>query len=151
MLKEIVHIGLTVSDIDKSIEFYQNILGLTKTGELVMQGKETDKLFGKENVKVKIAYMNGEEKISAPPIELLQFVDNDIIKEEGSLFKTSASEICFKVENIERLYKKLKENSVECISEPQYFDFTEFGFRKSKALYFKDPDGIILEAMEYID
>ncbi len=34
--------------------------------------------------------------------------------------------------------------------EPQLFDFTKYGFGKSKALYFKDPDGIILELMEKI-
>ena len=34
--------------------------------------------------------------------------------------------------------------------EPQFFDFTSDGFGKSKAVYFKDNDGIILELMEYL-
>ena len=55
MLKEIMHVGVTVSDMDHSIEFYQNILGLTFQGELIMEGKETDLLFQRENCKVRVA------------------------------------------------------------------------------------------------
>lgn len=42
MLNEIVHIGITVSDMERSISFYRNILGLEYKGELMMEGPETD-------------------------------------------------------------------------------------------------------------
>ena len=148
MLKEVMHIGITVSNIERSINFYKNILGLTLIGEAFMEGKETDALFAMNNCKVKIAYLNGSDNIIAPPIELLQFVTPETIKDEAELNKISVSEICFRVDNIEKVYKHLIDNNVECLSEPQEFDFTSYGFSKSKALYFKDPDGIILELME---
>ena len=148
MLKEIMHVGITVSNIENSIKFYRDILGLTLKGQAVMEGKETDKLFAMNNCKVKIAYLNGSDNIIAPPIELLQFVTPETIKDEAELNKISVSEICFRVDNVEKVYKHLIDNNVECLSEPQEFDFTSYGFSKSKALYFKDPDGIILELME---
>ena len=148
MLKEVMHIGITVSNIEISINFYKNILGLTLIGEAFMEGKETDALFAMNNCKVKIAYLNGSDNIIAPPIELLQFVTPETIKDEAELNKISVSEICFRVDNVEKVYKHLIDNNVECLSEPQEFDFTSYGFSKSKALYFKDPDGIILELME---
>lgn len=46
------------------------------------------------------------------------------------------------------VYDYLKESQVEFLSEPQFFDFSKDGFGKSKAVYFKDPDGIILELIE---
>ncbi|WP_297299872.1 VOC family protein [uncultured Brachyspira sp.] len=148
MLKEIMHVGITVSNIENSIKFYRDILGLTLKGQAVMEGKETDKLFAMNNCKVKIAYLNGSDNIISPPIELLEFVNNKTIKDKSQLNKISISEICFRVDNIEKAYKHLIDNNVECLSEPQEFDFTAYGFSKSKALYFKDPDGIILELME---
>ena len=148
MLKEVMHIGITVSNIERSINFYKNILGLTLIGEAFMEGKETDALFAMNNCKVKIAYLNGSDNIIAPPIKLLQFVTPETIKDEAELNKISVSEICFRVDNVEKVYKHLIDNNVECLSEPQEFDFTSYGFSKSKALYFKDPDGIILELME---
>lgn len=148
MLKEIMHVGITVTNIKNSIKFYRDILGLTLKGQAIMEGKETDALFAMNNCKVKIAYLNGSDNIISPPIELLGFVNNETIKDKPQLNKISISEICFRVDNIEKAYKHLIDNNVECLSEPQEFDFTAYGFSKSKALYFKDPDGIILELME---
>ena len=148
MLKEVMHIGITVSDIERSIKFYRDILGLTFKGQAVMEGKETDALFNMENCKIKIAYLNGSDNIISPPIELLEFINHKTIEDKPQLNKISTSEICFKVNNIENVYKHLLKNNVECLSSPQEFDFTSYGFSKSKALYLKDPDGIILELME---
>lgn len=151
MLKNVIHIGLTVSDLDRSIDFYKNILGLKYKGQLTMEGPETDALFGIKGCKAEVAYLNGSNHIMAPAIELIQFTNEDAIYDEADLRKTSISEVCFKVENIKFFYDHLLENNVECISAPQEFDFTKYGFGKSKAIYFKDPDGIILEAIEEIE
>lgn len=150
MIREVMHIGITVSNMEKSIHFYKDILGLTFKCGAMMEGKETDLLFNMKGVKVKIAYLNGSDNIIAPPIELLQFINEEAKKDTSQLNKISISEICFRVENIDEMYKHLIKNNVECLSEPQYFDFENYGFGKSKALYFRDPDGIILELMENI-
>ena len=150
MLNEIIHVGVTVSDLDRSIAFYRDVLGLTFQGELLMQGKETDQLFQKENCKVRVAYLNGNTHTMSAPLELIQFINDSATKDICSLHKTSISEICFKVQNIEEEYKNLVKKGVEFLSEPQEFDFTSSGFGKSKAVYLKDPDGIILELMQIL-
>ena len=53
MVGRIYHVGLTVSDLDKSIAFYRDILGLKYQGEIMMVGEETDKMFQKKNCKAK--------------------------------------------------------------------------------------------------
>lgn len=151
MIKEVIHIGLTVSNIEKSIEFYRDILGLNYKGQMLMEGKETDLLFGIKNCKAKVAYLNGSDNIFSPPIELIEFISPAIKKEKRTLFETSISEICFKVDNIEKTYKNLKLKGVEFLSEPQFFDSTKYNLGKSKAVYFKDIDGIILELLEIIE
>ena len=129
MVERIYHVGLTVSDLDRSIAFYRDILGLEFQGEIFMEGKETDKMFRKENCKARVAYLNGSKALEAPPVELIQFVDSKIHKEQSDLFTTSISEVCFYTDDIDSVYKTLIENHVEC-------------------LYFRDPDGIILEMMQ---
>ena len=109
---------------------------------------ETDKMFRKENCKARVAYLNGSKAIEAPPVELIQFVDSEIHKVKSDLFTTSISEVCFYTDDIDSVYKTLVENHVECLSEPQYFDFRADGFGESRAFYFRDPDGIILEMMQ---
>lgn len=150
MIYEVTHIGLTVSNIEKSIEFYRDVLGLNFIGSITMSGEATDKLFNGINCVKKVAYLNGSNNTSTPPIELIQFISEDAINDTPSLRKTSISEICFRVENIDKVYLELLKKGVKFLSEPQFFDFRNDGFTKSKAVYFKDPDGIILELMQYI-
>lgn len=45
MVGRIYHVGLTVSDLECSIAFYRDILGLEFQGEIFMEGEETDKMF----------------------------------------------------------------------------------------------------------
>lgn len=151
MLNEIVHVGITVSDMERSISFYRDVLGLKYNGELLMEGPETDTLFRLPGCKVRVAYLNGSSELFAPPVELIQFLAPDSETGHPDLRKTSISELCFHCEDIDKLYRHLQEHHVECLSEPQSFDFTKYGFGKSRAIYFKDPDGIILEAIQNIN
>ena len=114
MVGRIYHVGLTVSDLDRSIAFYRDILRLEFQGEIFMEGEETDKMFRKENCKARVAYLNGSKALEAPPVELIQFVDSKIHKEQSDLFTTSISEVCFYTDDIDSVYKTLIENHVEC-------------------------------------
>ena len=148
MVGRIYHVGLTVSDLERSIAFYRDVLGLEFQGEIFMEGEETDKMFRRANCKARVAYLNGSKAVEAPPVELIQFVNNEVKKVPSDLFTTSISEVCFYTDDIDSAYKHLVDNNVECLSEPQHFDFRADGFGESRAFYFRDPDGIILEMMQ---
>ena len=148
MVGRIYHAGLTVSDLERSIAFYRDVLGLEFQGEIFMEGEETDKMFHRVNCKARVAYLNGSKAVEAPPVELIQFVNNEVKKVPSDLFTTSISEVCFYTDDIDSAYKHLVDNNEECLSEPQYFDFRADGFGESRAFYFRDPDGIILEMMQ---
>lgn len=104
--------------------------------------------FPLKNYDERVAYLNGSKAVEAPPVELIQFVNNEVKKVPSDLFTTSISEVCFYTDDIDSAYKHLVDNNVECLSEPQYFDFRADGFGESRAFYFRDPDGIILEMMQ---
>lgn len=148
MLKGIIHAGLTVTDLERSVAFYRDILGLTYLGEMEMEGPETERLFQQKDCKARVAYLNGSPELAAPPVELIQFVGQEPERQAGNLFRTSISELCFAVEDIDREYLRLKDLGVEFLSEPQTFDSTEYGFGKSRAVYLRDPDGIVLELLQ---
>ncbi len=60
MVGRIYHVGLTVSDLERG-----------------MEGEETDKMFRRVNCKARVAYLNGSKAVEAPPVELIQFVNNE--------------------------------------------------------------------------
>lgn len=71
MIGQIYHVGLTVSDLDRSVAFYRDVLGLQYQGELLMEGKETEAMFRRENCKARVAYLNGSDQLHMPPVELI--------------------------------------------------------------------------------
>ena len=148
MISEVLHIGLTVKDLDRSAAFYRDVLGFAYQGELTMAGPETEALFRRPGCRARVAYLNSSETLSGPQVELIQFEGMDPEEMPGDLFRTSISELCFRTDDIWREYRRLKEAGVECLSQPQDFDFTKDGFGRSRAMYLRDPDGIILELME---
>ena len=150
MFQSVAHIGFTVSDLDRSVAFYRDVLGLSYVGEMEMDGPETAALFQREGCTARVAYLSTADK-KAPPVELIQFTDKASQTGKPSLFTTSISELCFATENIDREYETLKAKGVRFLSEPQTFDSTAYGFGKSRAVYLFDPDGNILELIQPLD
>ncbi len=147
MFASVAHIGFTVSDLDRSVEFYRDTLGLEWVGEMKMDGPQTAALFQREGCSARVGYLRTADK-NAPLVELIQFVDAPAVSDEPSLFKTSISEACFATDDIDRDYKALRAKGVEFLSEPQTFDSTRYGFGKSRAVYFFDPDRNVLELIQ---
>lgn len=147
MFTSIAHIGLTVSNLNRSISFYRDVLGLTPLGEMQMDGPESSRLFEREGCTARVAYLQTENP-QAPLVELIQFTDQSAVQGRPDLFTTSISELCFTVEDIDQEYQRLKALGVNFLSAPQTFDSRRYGLGKSRAVYFRDPDGNILELIQ---
>lgn len=150
MFTSIAHIGLTVSDLDRSMAFYRDILGLTPLGEMLMEGPETARLFQREGCRARVGYLRTEDP-AAPLVELIQFTDQPAQQVSSSLFRTSISELCFATQDIDKETARLQALGVRFLSQPETFDSTRYGFGKSRAVYLLDPDDNILELIQPID
>lgn len=148
MKQGILHIGLTVSNLQRSIAFYRDVLGLEFVGEMEMSGPETEILFQKKACEAKVAYLKINSSEGSPLLELIEFQNVSLPLQPCSLFRTSISEVCFLSEDIDTDFAKLSQKGVIFLSSPQTFDSSRYGFGKSRAVYFKDPDGIILELLQ---
>ena len=112
-ITKVSHIGLTVTNLQRSIEFYRDILGLYYKGQMVMEGASSDELFQRKNIYAKVAYLSYSKENSPADIELIEFVGTPITKRNPSLFETSISELCFEVWDIEKFYEMLKEKNIK--------------------------------------
>lgn len=150
MFLSVAHIGLTVSDLDRSVAFYRDVLGCAYVGEMSMGGPETAALFQRSGCSARVAYLRTQNH-NAPLVELIQFTDQPPAPSRPSLFQTSISELCFLTDDIDQEYKRLMALGVEFLSAPQTFDSTAYGFGISRAVYLRDPDGNILELIQPVD
>lgn len=151
MIGKLTHVGITVSNMENSMKFYGDVLGLKFASSMIMEGHNVEILTGIKDAKLKVVYFNSYEDLQGPPIELIEFIDShDNGKPYERLSNVGISEVCFQVKDIEETYKNLKEKGVEFLSAPQFFDLTSQNCGISKAVYFKDSDGNVLELLQPI-
>ena len=140
------HFAFVVSDLDRSLDFYQNILGLELYRRFTEKGDFIDSLTGLNNVNVEWA------KLVIPQgglIELLQYHShpdkNFFNSKDAPSNKMGASHVALTVENLDKLFLKITDAGFTTKS-PVLFSPN----RKAKILYAHDPDGSILELIEDI-
>lgn len=148
MTNRIAHVGLLVTDLDQSVSFYRDKLGLEYRGEMKMRGNESDKLFGLKGVEARVAYLAPGKETKSPLLELIQFEQAELKERQADFNHPAIAEVCFETENIDKKYEQMKALGVEFLSEPQIFDYTSQDMGRSKAVYFRDPDGIIQELLQ---
>ena len=151
MIHAIDHITLVVSDLDRSIRFYTETLGLTKTGQAHLEGDWIEAVIGIQGVKAEVVYLVPRD--GAPRVELLSFqspASNHV--PANSLANTiGMRHLALKVKDIKEMSRQLKEAGVHFLSDPVSIpEDVESGESGKKTLcYFLDPDGILLELAQY--
>ncbi len=137
------HINIVVTDLEKSQKFFQ-LLGFETKDDAMLEGEWISDVVGLPDVKARYVKMKlpGDETF----LELIQYFspvgnkDPDLAKPNQIGFRHMA----FSVKNIDEIVAHLKENDVEFMSEIRVFPKTG-----KKLLYFKGPDGIVMEFAQY--
>ena len=138
MLRGIHHVGLTVSDIERSIDFYRRALCCEVTQTGVAEGEEVGRTQGLGDVRIRYAYLTAG---GGSLLELLQY-DRPAGTQTIAYGRadTGAGHVCFVVDDIDATHERLLGEKVTVLAGP--LDFVSSGIR---ALYFLDPDGILLQ------
>lgn len=145
-MRGIFHTGITVSDLDKSIEFYRDVLGLKlTTGPTeVFEGDELAEGLGVPEAKLRLAVF----QIGDDQAELLQYLSPPSPSEQPMPANTlGAMHLAFHVDDIYTAVEQLEAQGVTFLTGPNVI--TEGALAGWKWVYFKDPDGITLELIEY--
>jgi len=136
------HVGIVVSDMERSVRFYRDVLGLTPTTTLEESGNYVDTLLSLQHadvLTVKLAAPRGEAVV-----ELLQFKSHP---DRGSglrpIYAIGPSHIAFDVADVDRLYRRLSQAGVRCNAAPVRSPNGE-----CKVVCCQDPDGVTIELVE---
>ncbi len=143
MISSINHIGISTLNFDRSLNFYQNIIGMDLVIETRFKGKLYDIILALKGTCGRIALL----KIGEVCIELFEF--NSPRPEPGDLNRPvcdcGITHLCFDVKNIDEEYARLLGLGVTFHCPP--LDFGGI----AKATYGRDPDGNVFELRESFD
>ncbi|MGX7014912.1 VOC family protein [Vagococcus silagei] len=137
------HIGITVSNLDKSMVFYEALTGEKIANKDQIGGKRMAQTQGLDDTLIKYANLH----LGNVNIDILEYVEPKSNKASYSNEQISAMHLCFEVEDIEAAVARLHEIGVEPDGEPIFFseeDGLKSGFGTG-VVYFTDPDGTNLE------
>ena len=141
-------IGLTVSDLDRSVEFYSRVLSFEKVSETEVDGSDYEHLEGVFGLRMRTARMRlGDEFI-----ELTEFLAP---KGRPAPPDARANDRWFQhvaiiTSDMDRAYKHLRENKVmHASSGPQRLPDWNKNAGGIQAFYFRDPDGHFLEVLAF--
>lgn len=144
----VTSIGTTVSDLDRSIEFYTRVLSFERASETEAAGPELEHLTGVFGSRCRIARL----KLGAETIELTQYLapEGRPIAPDSRSNDRWFQHIAIAVSDIDKAYAVLRQNRVRHASTgPQLLPAWNPDAGGIAAFYFKDPDGHVLEIIHF--
>jgi len=136
------HTGITVRNIDRMVAFYTQEIGLKLQHEVDSTAPPEGDHTGVPGARRKLIFVGFKNDHQ---IELVHYIDPPA--EEGYLDKhqLGSMHVCFRVDNLQAVYDRLKEKGVRFATEPKFRDIDG---RAVGVVYAQDPEGNWLEFIE---
>ena len=141
-MTSIRHMGIVVSDMDKSIHFYTDLIGLQKVPIREETGPFIDSLLNMQNVKIQTTKLVGENCTTS--LELVCF-ENPASTNSTPLNAIGPTHLALNVNNLDALYTRLTKAGVSFNDPPS---ISPDGY--VKVAFCQDPDGTFVELVELI-
>lgn len=141
------HVGLTVASLQKSIDFYCDVLGFSVMERGEAAGGQTAVITGLDEVHILTADLSLP---SGHILELIQYLAPMGARRNALTHEPGNTHIALQVADIAQTYQRLKASNVVTRSEPITLqDAGEF-WSGTKVLYALDPDGRTVEIVEAV-
>jgi glyoxylase I family protein len=145
MLQRLFHVNICVSDMARSIQFYQD-LGFTKVNDFTLDDPNVGDALGLKARKLRGVFMRLGSDPKAPVLDLVQFIDPPA---QGQPYSTlnnlGICRIAFSVDDIDGTYEQLQKKGVTFVAPLKKIKGP--GGADIGVVCFKDPDGTVLELM----
>ena len=144
MLKSFYHTGFVVADLEKSVTFYTEVLGMRIATRMEREGETINQILGFPNAHIKGAFLDKDE---GHQLELIQYISPPGRRASFERNDLGASHLAFFVEDLDRFYEETSQRGLRFINPPTPLR-DDAGKLLRKIAYSQDPDGNWLEFIE---
>ena len=137
------HTGIITKNIQESLNFYRNILGLKVIQEFTDNSDYINKITGLENGEAHFIKLQGGDGFV---LELLEYPTHPSKPVEISIINVGVLHIALRVKDAESAYNHLIKHGVKVLSEPV---LSSEGI--AKVFFCLDPDGTRVELVEMLE
>lgn len=139
------HTGITVTDLERSLAFYHDLLELEIVAKQTKQGGYLADIVGYPGAHVRMAHLKAPG--SDHRLELFQYLSPPVETRELEPRIVGMTHVCIVVDDLQRLYERLRAAGVDSFFSPPVEVDTGIN-AGGYALYMRDPDGIVLELFQ---
>jgi catechol 2,3-dioxygenase-like lactoylglutathione lyase family enzyme len=145
-MKGIHHVGITTADLERSLRFYRDLLGMRVLEDVRLTRPEVAALLGADELDLRLVNLDtGDGRI----LELLQYLKPAGVHVEYTNRDSGSAHIALSVDGLDRICAGIAAAGGAVISRhPVTAADTEGIFAHARLLYVHDPDGVILELVE---
>ena len=143
------HVNIVVTDMARSVAFYEELLGLRRGFEIVLEGAWIDRVTGIDKARAHCVFMEADN--AAVRLELLQYLSptGAPLPANSQPYMPGLRHLAFTVNDLDALVTRLREANVALVSDPVEVPFAVSSLGRKRLCYFYDPDGTLLEAAAY--
>jgi catechol 2,3-dioxygenase-like lactoylglutathione lyase family enzyme len=138
------HTGFTVADLERSVAFFQNLLGLEVHYEREIREGYFDRVVGLPGCVVRACLLRIPG--STHHVELFEYVQPRGETVRPRPCDPGSAHLALVTNDLPALYARLRAGGVACVSPPVAIDAGPN--RGGLALYLHDPNGILIELVQ---
>jgi catechol 2,3-dioxygenase-like lactoylglutathione lyase family enzyme len=147
-VKAVATVGMTVSNMNRAVEFYEQVLTFKKISDVEVHGRDYELFQGLFGVRMRVVQMQlGDEVITLTEYMTPKGRPIPVDSRSNDLW---FQHIAIVVSDMEQAYQRLREFNVQYVSTaPQRLPEYISGAAGIEAFYFRDPDGHNLELIYF--
>jgi catechol 2,3-dioxygenase-like lactoylglutathione lyase family enzyme len=148
LAQQVVTVGMTVSDADRSVEFFTKVLAFEKVSDVEVAGEAYERLQGVFGLRMRVVTL----QLGGERIELTEYLvpRGRPIPVDARSTDRWFQHMAIIVSDMDKAYARLRQFKVEHASTgPQTLPPYIKAAAGIRAFYFKDPDGHVLEILEF--
>jgi glyoxylase I family protein len=139
------HVAITVADLDRSLEFYGDLLGLEVRDRGMLDPELVERMTGLPGAEVEYA----DVELGTRVLELLAYRSQDPRRGAPSRQERPGSvHIALEVDDAPRVHGRLTEAGFAPLSPPQTLPDDGSDWAGCVIFYVRDPDGVTIEIVE---
>ena len=140
------HAGITVSNLERSLEFWQNVLGFEFSHRAHQTSEMASEITGVAGAELKLAVVKAP---GGHKIELLEYLaPADRKKVDVRPCDVGSVHIAFTVDNLDAVLQKIAASGWKAAGKPQTLKSGPNAGKR--VIYVRDPDGTTIEFMEIL-